>query len=125
MRRSSSRRSTAAIPPPPHRHSHTATATTTTLAATVATALAPHHCPHHRRPRRRYYLVEAESALVARHMAEIALPAAAASPAGEALVEQRVVELGAGARLCQEPSPEWRPAAWIALAEAARSLGQP
>ena len=44
-----------------------------------------------------YYLVEAESALVARHMAEIALPAAAASPAAEALVEQRVVELGAGA----------------------------
>ena len=34
---------------------------------------------------------------MARHMAEIALPAAAASPAGEALVEQRVVELGAGA----------------------------
>ena len=53
-----------------------------------------------------YYLVEAESALVARHMAEIALPAAAASPAAEALVEQRVVELGAGARPCQEMSPE-------------------
>ena len=34
---------------------------------------------------------------MARHMAEIALPAAAASPAAEALVEQRVVELGAGA----------------------------
>ena len=44
-----------------------------------------------------YYLVEAESALVARHMAEIALPTAAASPPAEALVEQRVVELGAGA----------------------------
>ena len=53
-----------------------------------------------------YYLVEAESALVARHMAEIALPAlptASASPAGEAVEEQRIVELGAGVLPCRKP----------------------
>ena len=58
-----------------------------------------------------YYLVEAESALVARHMDEIALPGSCAPPAGERVEEQLIVELGAGVLLC-EASPVWpgRPA---------------
>ena len=40
---------------------------------------------------------------MARHMAEIALPAASASPAGEAVEEQRIVELGAGVLPCRKP----------------------
>ena len=58
---------------------------------------------------------------MARHMDEIALPTTSTSPAGETVEEQRIVELGAGTRLCREHRLCGQSAAWVALAKAGRS----